>query len=121
MRNLQVTPHPFRLGDEARGLEGCGDPRIELDGGVVVVGQLVVSDAAARHHPVLEGRADARVDDVANIASRHLPDLPRDRERVHNFPEAKTEVQDVVHGEMLVLRYGDDLHVVAVNGLKKMK
>ena len=47
-----------------------------MDGSVVVVGELVVSDLAARHNPVLEVLTYAGVDNVTNVASRHLPNLP---------------------------------------------
>ena len=71
-----MTTCPFGLGDKARFLEGLSDLWIEVDGSVVVVGELVVSDLAARHNPVLEVLTYAGVDNVTNVASRHLPNLP---------------------------------------------
>ena len=69
-------------------------------------------------HPVGEGLANPGVDDVADVAPRHLPDLTHDREGVDDDGVAHSEVQDGVHREVLVLGHRDDLDVVAVDGLQ---
>ena len=54
-------------------------------------------------HPVGEGLANPGVDDVANVAPRHLPDLTHDREGVDDDGVAHSEVEDGVHREILIL------------------
>ena len=91
------------LGDEGGGLVGSGDPRVEDDRGVVGLPEPVVAVFAAPEDPVLEGGANERVDHVADVASGHLAGLSDDGKRVDDVLVAEAEVQDGVHGELLVL------------------
>ena len=88
-----------------------------MNSSIIITRKLVVSDTAAVHYPLLKGVADQGVDDVADVAARHLADLAHDGQRIDDLPVAEGVVEDVVEGEELVLGDGDDLHVVAVDGL----
>ena len=106
------------LGDEGGGLEGGSDPGIERDARVVVAGELLVSLLASRLHPSLEVRAHQRVDHVADVGPGHLPGLPDNGKRVDDGSVAHAEVQDELHGEVVVLGDGDDLDLVVEDGLQ---
>ena len=68
--------------------------------------------------PLLEGIADEGVDDVADVASGHLADLPDDGKGVDDGAAGEAEVQDEVEGEVLVMGNRDDLDVLAGDGLE---
>ena len=91
------------LGDESGGLVGSCNPRIENDRGVVGILEPVVAVLASLEDPVLEGGPNKGVDHVADVGSGHLAGLSDDGERVDDDLVAEAEVQDGVHGELLVL------------------
>ena len=70
-------------------------------------------------HPGLEGVADEGVDDVAEVLPGHLPNLPHDGEGLDDGGVGEAEVQDVVQREGLVVGDGDDLDVLAEDGLEE--
>ena len=119
-RDLQVAAGAVLLEDEGGGLEGGCDLGVQLDGGDVVAGEPVVPLFAALLDPRLEGRADERVDDAADVAAGHLAYLPHDGKGIHDLSVAEPELEDMVQGEQLVLGYGDDLDVLAGDGLQKL-
>ena len=69
----------------------------------MVLLESVVAVLAALEDPVLEGGPNEGVDHVADVASGHLAGLSDDGECVDDVLVAKAEVQDGVHGELLVL------------------
>ena len=76
---------------------------VEEDGCVVAGHQPGIPLITAFLHPVGEGLANPGVDDVANVAPWHLPDLTHDREGVDDDGVAHSEVEDGVHREVLIL------------------
>ena len=63
----------------------------------------VISVLAALEDPVLEGSPNEGVDHVANVGSGHLAGLSDYGERVFDDYVGAAEVQDGVHGKLLVL------------------
>ena len=76
-----------------------------------------VSILAALFDPLTEGLSDAGIDNVADVRSRHFPDLTQDRQRVHNILVAQPEVHDVVKRHPLILRDCDDFDIIAMDCL----
>ena len=116
--HLQVSSSPIGLRDEGGGVECLCDPGVELDACVVLAGQLLVPLLALLLYPGLEVCSDPCVDHVAHVGAGHLPGLPHERQRVNDVPVAHAEVEDELHGQVVVLRDSDDLDVIAVNRLE---
>ena len=98
---------------------GLGDSALELDLQALLLDVGLVALLAVLPHPDLEGLADEGVDDVAEVLPGHLPDLPHDGEGLDDGGVGEAEVQDVVQREGLVVGDGDDLDVLAEDGLKE--
>ena len=105
------------LSDESGGFVGSSDPRVEDDRGVVGLLKPVVAFIAALEDPVREGSTNESVDHVADVSSGHLADLSDNGERIDDNLIAEAEVEDVVHGELLVLGNRDHFDVVVEDGL----
>ena len=84
----------------------------------MVLGELLVPLVAALLDPLAEGLADEGVDDVADVLPRHLADLSHNREALLDLWVGEAEVEDEIEREVLVLRHGDHLHLVTVDGLE---
>ena len=99
---------------------GClSDAGLELDLHAVLLLEELIPLLAVLLDPLLEGLADECVDDVADIASGHLADLPDDGKGVDDGAAGEAEVQDEVEGEVLVVGDGDDLDILAGDGLEE--
>ena len=81
----------------------------------------VVPVLAALEDPVLEFTANEGVDNVADVSSGHLADLSDYGKRIDDHLIAKAEVQDGVHGELLVLGNRDYFDVIVEDGLKNTR
>ena len=95
------------------------DAGLELDLHAVLLLEELIPLLAVLSHPLLEGLADEGVDDVADVAPGHLADLPDDGKGVDDGAAGEAEVQDEVEGEVLVVGDGDDLDVLAGDGLEE--
>ena len=103
--------------DGGGGQRCLGDAGLHHDLEPMLLGEPLVPLLAGLGHPLAEGLADLRVDDVADVLPRHLADLAHDGEAVLDGLVAEAEVQDEVEGEVLVVGDGDDLDVLAGDGL----
>ena len=100
---------------------GLSDAGLEFDLHAVLLLEELIPLLAVLGDPLLEGLADEGVDDVADVAPGHLADLPDDGKGVDDGAAGEAEVQDEVEGEVLVVGDGDDLDVLAGDGLEGRK
>ena len=98
-------------------LRCLGDAGLELDLHAVLLREVLVALLAVLQHPLLEGLADECKYDAAEVLARHLADLLHDGEGVDDGGVGEAEVQDEVEGEGLIVGDGDDLDVLAEDGL----
>ena len=71
--------------------------------------------------PCTELLRDASVDDVADIAPRHLARLTIIGKALSHLREALGEIEDVVQAQRLILRDVDDEDVLGFNSLCNMR
>ena len=90
--------------DGGGGQRCLGDAGLHHDLEPMLLGEPLVPLLAGLGHPLAEGLADLRVDDVADVLPRHLADLPQHGERVHDVRVAQAEGEDEVKLQALVLR-----------------
>ena len=105
--------------DGGAGQGGLHDSRLELDLQPVLLGEVLVAVPALVVDPALEGVADKGEDNVADVAPGHLADLSGDGEGADNGIVRKAPVKDGIHGERLILGHGDDLDILAGDGLEE--
>ena len=103
--------------DGGGGQRCLGDAGLHHDLEPMLLGEPLVPLLAGLGHPLAEGLADLRVDDVADVLPRHLADLPQHGEAVHDDLVGEPEVQDEVQRQVLVLGQSDVLDLVAEDGL----
>ena len=79
-----------------------------------------VSLVAILSNPLFKWLTDFGVNDITNVLSGHLADLPQDWEAVLNDLIGKTKVQDEVKRQIFILRQCNVLDLVAIDSLQKM-
>ena len=67
--------------------------------------------------PLLEGLTNEGVDHVAEVLAGHLANLLHDGQGVDDGAVGESEVQDVVQGQIFVVRDCNHLNVLAEYGL----
>jgi len=88
---------------------------VEFDSGVVNGCEPLISFLAALHHPLFEFISDEGVDDVADIVPWHLANLAEDGESINDVLVTEAEVEDIIKGELIILRNSNDLDVFITN------
>ena len=103
--------------DGGTGVEGLGDVGIELDVEVLLDRQLFIPLLASLVDPCLERFPKDGENDIANICSRQLPDLPFWRKGINHTCMGQSILEDFLQRELLVLWDVDHLDLVAVDCL----
>lgn len=128
--NLLLGPSPFRRGLEelVRGAfggadcialhEDLGDLRVELDVHVLLLLDLVVPLFDESVNPVAELHFQLGVDDVDEVLSWELLNLYESVRQVHHHErKVLSKLNELIHGEVIVLRNAQVLHVFAFDVL----
>ena len=83
----------------------------------MVVSEPVITLLASLHNPLLKCRPHEGVDHVADVLPRHLLGLPELGECIDDLPEGHAVLEELEGAEALILRHGDVLDVVTMDGL----
>ena len=87
----------------------------------MITSELVVSKLASFHDPELEGLTYQCVDNIADITSGHLLNLPNDGKSIDDLLIGETKLQDVLEAKELILGHGDDLHLLTWDDLDRLR
>jgi hypothetical protein len=99
-------------------MEGLGYIRVELNIEPLLDCEFGVALLASLADPILELISNFCKDNVTNVRPAHLPDLPKDRQRVDNFLMGEGELENEVQLQAIILGHIDDLDLGAWDGPK---
>ena len=100
-----------------RRLECTEDLRVHVDGHLALLHQLAVAGLDVLEHPVGEGLAGQRVDEVDHPLPRQLLVLVGLGQEASHFGVLRRLLQELLDAEPLVLGHRQVLHLVAVEEL----